>query len=145
MDGVSKQDEALRLLKDIRHINHLIEQLQEDIDKIYTALTNTTVKPKEIDVQTSLPADPMADKVAEAVEYQTKLQEYQNELIMRKNIALKIIKQMDIDKQQLLLLRYFKGYSVEEVGNKSGYTYRWAWEKIHQAEEDFIAIYEKTT
>lgn len=142
---MSKQDEALRLLKDIRHINHLIEQLQEDIDKIYTALTNTTVKPKEIDVQTSLPADPMADKVAEAVEYQTKLQEYQNELIMRKNIALKIIKQMDIDKQQLLLLRYFKGYSVEEVGNKSGYTYRWAWEKIHQAEEDFIAIYEKTT
>lgn len=142
---MSKQDEALRLLKDIRHINHLIEQLQEDIDKIYTALTNTTVKPKEIDVQTSLPADPMADKVAEAVEYQTKLQEYQNELIMRKNIALKIIKQMDIDKQQLLLLRYFKGYSVEEVGNKSGYTYRWAWEKIHQAEEDFIGIYEKTT
>ena len=140
-----RQSEALRLLKDIRHINHLIEQLQEDIDKIYTALTNTTVKPKEIDVQTSLPSDPMADKVAQVVEYQAQLQDYQDELIRRKTIALKIIKQMDIDKQQLLLLRYFKGYSVEEVGNKSGYTYRWAWEKIHQAEEDFIAIYEKTT
>lgn len=140
-----RQSEALRLLKDIRHINHLIEQLQEDIDKIYTALTNTTVKPKEIDVQTSLTPDPMADKVAQVVEYQAQLQDYQDELIRRKTIALKIIKQMDIDKQQLLLLRYFKGYSVEEVGNKSGYTYRWAWEKIHQAEEDFIAIYEKTT
>ena len=140
-----RQSEALRLLKDIRHINHLIEQLQEDIDKIYTALTNTAVKPKEIDVQTSLPPDPMADKVAQVVEYQAQLQDYQDELIRRKTIALKIIKQMDIDKQQLLLLRYFKGYSVEEVGNKSGYTYRWAWEKIHQAEEDFIAIYEKTT
>ncbi|MBR2549455.1 MAG: hypothetical protein IKE92_05445 [Clostridiales bacterium] len=140
-----RQSEALRLLKDIRHINHLIEQLQEDIDKIYTALTNTTVKPKEIDVQTSLPPDPMADKVAQVVEYQAQLQDYQDELIRRKTIALKIIKQMDIDKQQLLLLRYFKGYSVEEVGDKSGYTYRWAWEKIHQAEEDFIAIYEKTT
>ena len=140
-----RQSEALRLLKDIRHINHLIEQLQEDIDKIYTALTNTTVKTKEIDVQTSLPPDPMADKVAQVVEYQAQLQDYQDELIRRKTIALKIIKQMDIDKQQLLLLRYFKGYSVEEVGNKSGYTYRWAWEKIHQAEEDFIAIYEKTT
>ena len=96
-------------------------------------------------VQTSLPPDPMADKVAQVVEYQAQLQDYQDELIRRKTIALKIIKQMDIDKQQLLLLRYFKGYSVEEVGNKSGYTYRWAWEKIHQAEEDFIAIYEKTT
>jgi len=142
---MNKQDEALRLLKDIRHINHLIEQLQEDIDKIYTSLTNVTIKPKEIDVQTSLPADPMADKVAQVVEYQTQLQDYQDELIKRKTIALNIIKQMDIDKQQLLLLRYFKGYSVEEVGNKSGYTYRWAWEKIHQAEEDFISIYEKTT
>lgn len=142
---MDRQDEALRLLKDIRHINHLIEQLQEDIDKIYTLLTNVTIKPKEIDVQTSLPADPMADKVAQVVEYQAQLQDYQDELIKRKTIALNIIKQMDIDKQQLLLLRYFKGYSVEEVGNKSGYTYRWAWEKIHQAEEDFISIYEKST
>lgn len=142
---MDKQDEALRLLKDIKHINHLIEQLQEQIDEIYTNLTNATVKPKEIDVQTSLPADPMADKVAQVVEYQAQLQDYQDELIKRKTIALNIIKQMEIDKQQLLLLRYFKGYSVEEVGNKSGYTYRWAWEKIHQAEEDFISIYEKTT
>lgn len=142
---MDRQDEALKLLKEIRHINHLIEQLQEDIDKIYTSLTNATIKPKEVDVQTSLPADPMADKVAQVVEYQTQLQDYQDELIKRKTIALNVIKQMDIDKQQILLLRYFKGYSVEEVGNKSGYTYRWAWEKIHQAEEDFIAIYEKTT
>ena len=142
---MDRQDEALKLLKDIRHINHLIEQLQEDIDKIYTSLTNTTIKPKEIDVQVSLPSDPMADKIAQAVEYQNLLQEYQAELIKKKTIALNIIKQMDIDKQQLLLLRYFKGYSVEDVGIKVGYTYRWAWERIHQAEEDFISIYEKTT
>ena len=142
---MDRQDEALKLLKDIRHVNHLIEQLQEDIDKIYTSLTNTTIKPKEIDVQVSLPSDPMADKIAQAVEYQNLLQEYQAELIKKKNIALNIIKQMDIDKQQLLLLRYFKGYSVEDVGVKVGYTYRWAWERIHQAEEDFISIYEKTT
>jgi DNA-directed RNA polymerase specialized sigma24 family protein len=142
---MDKQDEALKLLKDIRHINHLIEQLQEDIDRIYTSLTNTTIKPKEIDVQTSLPSDPMADKIAQAVEYQNQLQEYQADLINRKNIALKIIKQMDIDEQQLLLLRYFKGYSVEDVGIKVGYTYRWAWERIHKAEENFIVLYEKTT
>ena len=142
---MDKQDEALKLLKDIRHINHLIEQLQEDIDRIYTSLTNTTIKPKEIDVQTSLPPDPMADKIAQAVEYQNQLQEYQADLIKRKNIALKIIKQMDIDEQQLLLLRYFKGYSVEDVGIKVGYTYRWAWERIHKAEENFIVLYEKTT
>lgn len=144
-DKMDRQDEALKLLKDIRHINHLIEQLQEDIDRIYTSLTNTTVKAKEIDVQTSLPPDPMADKVITVIEYQNQLQEYQAELIERKTIALNIIRQMDIDMQQLLLLRYFRGYSVEDVGIKTGYTYRWAWEKIHQAEESFISIYEKTT
>lgn len=142
---MDKQDEALKLLKEIRHINHMIEQLQEQIDEIYTNLTNTTVKPKDIDVQTSLPTDPMADKVIKAVEYQKQLQEYQSNLIERKNTAIAIIKQMRIDNQQLLLLRYFKGYSVEEVGQKTGYTYRWAWEKIHDAEEEFITIYEKTT
>ena len=142
---MNKQDEALKLLKDIRHINNMIIRLQEQIDEIYTSLTNATVKPKEIDVQTSLPNDPMADQVVKAVEYQKKLQEYQIELISRKDMALNIIKQMNVDNQQLLLLRYFKGYSIEEVGQKVGYTYKWAWEKIHQAEEEFIAIYEKTT
>lgn len=142
---MDKQDEALKLLKNIRNINHLIERLQEQIDEIYTTLTNTTVKAKEIDVQTSLPSDPMADMVIKAVEYQKKLQEYQMELITLKETALNVVKQMDIDNQQLLLLRYFKGYSVEDVGKKTGYTYRWAWEKIHTAEEEFISIFEKTT
>ena len=142
---MDKQDEALKLLKDIRHINHLIETLQEQIDRIYTTLTNATVKPKTIDVQTSVPTDPMADMLIKAVEYQEQLQKHQKDLIERKNTALTIIRKMDIDNQQLLLLRYFKGYSVEDVGLKVGYTYRWAWEKIHQAEEEFISIYEKTT
>lgn len=138
---MDKQDEALKLLKDIRKITHLIEVLQEQIEKTYTTLTNTTVKPKVVDVQTSLPSDPMADMVIQAIEYQTELQEHQTELIKRKNVALSVIKRMDIDNQQLLLLRYFKGYSVEDVGIKVGYTYRWAWEKIHVAEEEFIKIY----
>ena len=41
--------------------------------------------------------------------------------------------------------RYFKGWSIEAIGDNVGYTYRWAWEKIHEAEEEFISIYEKTT
>ncbi len=142
---MDKQDEALKLLKNIRHITRTIEELQMQIDATYTMLTNTTVKPKQIDVQTSLPADPMADKICTLIEFQETLQDYQSELINQKSVAIKIIRQMEIEKQQVLLLRYFKNYSIEEVGEKVGYTYRWAWEKIHQAEEDFISIYEKST
>lgn len=142
---MDKQDEALMLLKNIRHITRIIEELQMQIDATYLMLTNTTVKQKQVDVQTSLPSDPMADKICELIEFQEKLQEYQMQLIGKKDLALGIIRQMDIEEQRVLLLRYFRDYSIEEVGEKVGYTYRWAWEKIHQAEEDFISIYEKTT
>lgn len=142
---MDKQDEGLKLLKEIRTINHLIEDLQIQIDEVYTMLTSATVKPKDVNVQTSKAPDPMADKVIEILEYQTRLQEHQAQLVEKKNIALKIVSQMDVDMQQVLLLRYFKGYSVEETGERIGYTYRWAWEKIHQAEEEFIVLYAKTT
>lgn len=145
MEKQDKQSEGLKLLKDIRTINRQIEELQELIDAVYTSLTNATVKPKEIQVQTSLPADPMADKVAMVVEYQKTLEDYQQQLVGRKIRAIKIVQQMNVDNQQLILLRYFKGLSIEAIGDNVGYTYRWAWEKIHQAEEEFISIYEKTT
>lgn len=140
---MDKQDEALRLLKDIKHINHLIEKLQEQIDEIYTALTNATVKAKEIDVQTSLSPDPMADKVIQAVEYERQLEDYQKELIERKNIALGIIRQLSIDDQQYIVLKYMSNKTIEEIGQIVGYAYRQTWENIHRAEQQFIEIYSK--
>lgn len=140
---MDRQDEALKLLKDIRHINHLIERLQEQIDEIYTNLTNATVKPKEIDVQTSLPADPMADKVIRVVEYEKQLEDYQKDLIERKNIAIGIIRQLDIDNQQYLILKYLSNKTIEEIGHIVGYAYRQTWENIHKAEQQFIDIYSK--
>lgn len=138
---MDKQDEALKLLKEIKSINFMIENIQAQIDETYSMLTSTTVKPKEVDVQTSKQSDPMADKLIKIMEFQTKLQDYQMELIEKKAIALKVIKQMDIEMQQLLLLRYFQGYSIEQIAEQIAYTARWTWEKIHLAEEMFISIY----
>lgn len=140
-----KQDEGLKLLKEIRSINHMIEELQMEIDGIYSMLTSTTVKPKEMNVQTSSDPDPMATRMGKVLELQEKLQEYQLELCSKKLLALKIIQQMDIDNQRIINLRYFKGYSVEVIGERINYSYRWAWEKIHEAEKEFLEIYEKTT
>ena len=104
---MDRSDEGLKLLKNIKHINILIEKLQEDIDNIYTALTNTTIRTKEVDVQTSLPADPMADKIAQAVEYQTLIENYQHELIELRTVALSIIKQMEYRDQQYIIMKYW--------------------------------------
>ena len=138
---MDKQDEALRLLKDIKHINYLIEKLQEQIDEIYTALTNATVKPKEIDVQTSLPSDPMADRVIKVVEYEKQLEDYQKELIERKTIALSILRKLDIDNQQYIILKYFSNKTIDQIGEIVGYAYRQTWENIHRAELQFIENY----
>lgn len=138
---MEKQDEALRLLKDIKHINYLVIKLQEQIDEIYTSLTNATVKPKEIDVQTSLPADPMADKVIKIVEYEKQLEDYQKDLIDRKNIALGIIRQLSIDSQQYIILKYFSNKTIDQIAEVVGYGSRQTWENIHKAEQQFIDIY----
>lgn len=142
---MDKQDEALILLKEIKIINKQIDQLQEMIETVYTTLTNATVKPKEIDVQTSLPADPMADKVIQVIEYQKTLEEYQQQLINKRLLAINIIRQMETEHQHLIMLKYFRCFTIERIADEVGYTYRWTWEKIHQAEEEFISIYEKTT
>lgn len=140
---MDKQEEGLKLLKDIKYINRMIEQLQDQINEVYAMLTSTTVKPKEVNVQSSGSSDPMADKMVKVIEYQEKIQEYQLQLIEKKTIALETIKKMAIEKQQIITLKYFNEHSVEEIGEIIGYTYRWAWEKIHEAEEEFIELYEQ--
>lgn len=141
---MDRSDEGLKLLKNIKHINILIEKLQEDIDNIYTALTNTTIRTKEVDVQTSLPADPMADKIAQAVEYQTLIENYQHELIELRTVALSIIKQMEYRDQQYIIMKYFNRKTIDEIGEIVGYAYRQTWENIHHAEQQFIEIYNKS-
>lgn len=141
---MDRSDEGLKLLKNIKHINILIEKLQEDIDNIYTALTNTTIRAKEVDVQTSLPADPMADKIAQAVEYQTLIENYQHELIELRTVALSIIKQMEYRDQQYIIMKYFNRKTIDEIGEIVGYAYRQTWENIHHAEQQFIEIYNKS-
>lgn len=138
---MDRQDEALRLLKNIKHLNNIIEQLQEDIDRIYTSLTNATIKPKEINVQTSIPADPMADKIAQAVEYQSAIEDYQHDLIELKTRALTVIKQMEIKDQQYIILKYFNNKTIDQIGEIVGYAYRQTWENIHHAEQQFITVY----
>lgn len=141
---MDRQDEALKLLKDIKSINRMIEELQMQIDEIYSMLTSTTVKPKEINVQSSGDADPLATKMCKILECQEELQKHQTELCERKSKAIKIIQQMDIDNQSIIVMRYFRGLTIEEIAeelHRSSYYH--TWEVVHKAEEEFCDIYSK--
>ena len=142
---MARQDEAIKLLKDIRHIYHIIEIAEEEISRLYTALTSTTIKPKEVDVQTSINPDPLGDKMAKIIEYQEKLKQYNMELLEKKGTALDILKQMTAEEQEVLLLRYFKGLSVEATAEELDMSYFGAWKKLNRVEEHFCEIYAKIT
>lgn len=141
---MDRQDEALKLLKDIKSINRMIEELQMQIDEIYSMLTSTTVKPKEVNVQSSGDADPLATKMCKILECQEELQKHQTELCERKSKAIKIIQQMDINNQSIIVMRYFRGLTIEEIAeelHRSSYYH--TWEVVHKAEEEFCDIYSK--
>lgn len=136
-----KRTEALKLLNDIKKISHVVELLQEQINEAYSALTNVTVKPKKVNVQTSPPKDLMADQVTEVVEYQKELEGHQAELIKKKKLALSVIKKMTIDNQRLLLLKYFRGYTVGEVSDYIGFSTRQTDRLLKEAKEEFVELY----
>lgn len=138
---MAKQDEAIKLLKDIRHISHIIEVAEEEISRLYTALTSTTIKPKEVDVQTSINLDPLGDKMAKIIEYQENLKRYHFELLTKKGIALDILKTMDAEEQEILLLRYFKGLTVEATAEELNMSYFGTWKKLYRVEEHFCEKY----
>jgi len=139
-----KQDEGLILLREIKSINRMIEELQEQINNVYSMLTSTTIKPKDVDVQSSGDNDPMSTRMCQILEYQEQLQLYQSELCAKKLLALKTIQQMNIERQQIIIMRYYKGLTIEEIAealNRSSYYH--TWEIVHQAEEEFCNIYSK--
>lgn len=140
---MDKQDEGLKLLKDINDINKYIKELQEKIEMIQTELVSTTVKPKEVDVQSSGSQDPMADKVIKKLEYIKLLEEQQALLISKRSLAFKVLTRLDNEQKRILFYMYFDEYphTIEETAEHIGYSYKWMWEKIHAAEQRFMEMY----
>lgn len=142
---MAKEDDAIKLLKDIRKLSHVIEIAENEISRLYTSLTNATIKPKEVDVQTSINLDPLGDKMAEIIEYQEKLKQCNMELLEKKGTALEVLKHMEPEEQKILSIRYFMGLTVESTADELGMSYYGAWKKLNRVEEKFCEIYSKIT
>lgn len=110
-----KRDEALELLNDIRHFDDTLEVYKREKGR------NT------------------------AQDYLLMLEENEKALLARKKEAMRCIKKMKPENQRLIMLRYFEKKTKEEIGEIVGYTYKAVWYKIHEAEAEFMSIYEKNT
>lgn len=129
-------------LKQIRDINITIIGLQLEIERLDTSLTNTTVKPKEVDVQTSLPSDPMADKIIEKVEYENKLIDAMNRQIKVKTAALDMLDRMESQEDKAaLILRYINCMTHKDMSDKMDCSVSSVKNKLRIAEGRFNAIY----
>lgn len=133
--------EALEVLRKIRDIAALIKEYNEQIEEIYTEVTSTTQKIKDINVQTSLPADPMADAVIDMQERKKELVEYVKQLEKYKADVMSVMKHMDVKEQRLLIMRYFKGWTVYKISTEIDYSYQWTFDMLKQAEKNFSKLW----
>ena len=113
-----RQEEALKLLEEMRSISEVKEALKREIRQ----------------------ESPTAGHISE---YRKQLEHYHKELTARKCEALAIIKKMNLDNQQLILCRYFQNYTIKQLSDYTGYTYKWTWERLNNAKQEFIEIYGK--
>lgn len=110
-----KRSEALELLNDIKHLDETLAVYKREEGK------------------------------NNAKDYLQMLQENEKALIARKKEALRVIKQMKPKNQRLIMLRYFERKTKEEIGEIVGYTYKAVWGKIHEAEAEFMDLFENIT
>lgn len=132
-------------LKQIRDINITIIGYQLEIERLNTSLTSTTIKPKQVDVQTSTPADPMADKIIQKVEYEDKLIDALNRQIRIKTAALDMLDHLESQEDKaVLILRYINCMTMKELEDAIDKKHTVATKKLREAERAFNIIYEQT-
>ena len=131
-------------LKQIRYINITIISLQLEIERINTMLTSTTIRPKEVDVQTSGQADPMADKVIKKVEYEEKLKDFLRRQMEIKTDAIAMIDELDSQEDKaVLMLRYINCMTMKELEDAIDKKHTVATKKLREAEVSFNKLYEQ--
>ena len=132
-------------LKQIRDINITIISLQMEIERLNTMLTSTTIKPKEVDVQTSTPADPMADKIIKKVEYEDKLKECIYKQMTIKGQALTLIDSLERQEDKsVLMLRYINCMAIKDIMDKMDASRATVNNRLREAEKNFNLIFSQT-
>lgn len=129
-------------LKQIRDIKIRIISLEMQIQEIETQLTKTTQKVKDINVQTSLPADPMADLVIKKVELENKIIkriDEQWDIIIK---AMDLLDKMDSQEfKKLLSLRYINCLTHKEMMDIMDVSRATITRRLAQAERAFDELY----
>ena len=134
---------GIEYLKQIRDIKVYIISLERQIQEIETQLTRTKQRVKDINVQTSLPSDPMADLIIKKVEIEERIVKrinYQWDIISK---GMDLLDKMDSQEfKKLLSLRYINCMTYKEMMDIMDVSRATIARRLMQAEKAFDDLYE---
>ncbi len=135
---------AKNYLLSIKQLDNKIQNKKLEIQTLYTLVESVTIKPKEVNVQTSAPEDKLADTLAKIVDMKDELQEEMNELLNIKFQTVKLIRELQDDVYvNILIRRYVKYDSWEDIALDLGFTERTVFRKHGFALIEFQKILDK--
>lgn len=118
-------------LRSVRKLKLDIEAKKRERDTLYMTLTGTTIRPKEVDVQTSVGGDVFGDRMAIVADYDRELEEEIINLIREQHKANQIINTLTVAEYRAVLTDYYiNGYTWLKVAELNGYALRTV-HKIH--------------
>lgn len=112
-------------LSQIRKLNIQISQLIEERDFLYGQLTSTSARLKDVQVMSSVPEDPMGDRIARIVELEHELDDKIDRLIDVRETIVRQIYELDNPLYvQVLYKRYVEAKKWEQIEEEMNYSYQ---------------------
>lgn len=133
-----------QFLDEVRELDKLIETLKDQIKIEESMLMNTSVRYKDIQVQSSGSRNMMEEKIPEIVDGINQLEDHIRELTKKKTLAMSIIKELNPRMQTVLLLYYIQGKTLDQIAEEMGRSYTWIWSEKRAAVEEFSKKFEKS-
>ncbi|MCR4674318.1 MAG: DUF1492 domain-containing protein [Lachnospiraceae bacterium] len=113
---------AKRFFQSIRNSYKELECLKEQRNKLFSMLTSTSIKPKEVDVMTSGSGDKMSEVVPVMLELDEKINTQVGVIIKKQLEAENIIQQIDNMKyRETLRWYYVQNLRWDEVAKRMNY------------------------
>jgi hypothetical protein len=119
---MEQEKKAKRFFQSIRNSYKELECLKEQRNKLFSMLTSTSIKPKEVDVMTSGSGDKMSEVVPVMIELDEKINTQITSIIEKQLKAEKVIQQIDNMKyRETLRWYYVQNLRWEEVAQRMNY------------------------
>lgn len=102
-------------LLQLKRIDVQMQQLISEKEFLESQLTSTTIRPKEIQVMSSMPQDPMGDSIIKLMELEHAINERYDRLINLRQTIVAQIQAMDDPLQMQILYKRYVEYKRWEI------------------------------